>query len=212
MRYDRIIWDFNGTLFDDLSVGFEAINRMLTKRGRPALPSVEYYQSIFGFPIKDYYRKAGFDFKDESYESMAEDYIRLYDRLAESCGLKEGLLPVLEQLKADGIPMYVLSACEQTLLTKYLEKIGVRSFFQGVYGTGDYLAPGKKDAALRLRAETGPGRDLLIGDTSYDGEMAELLGADALYVGWGHHGRERLEKLGLRVAGTPRELLELLTS
>ena len=61
-----IIWDWNGTLLDDLDLSLESVNILLEERNLPAL-SVEKYKDIFCFPIVVYYVKAGFDFESVKY-------------------------------------------------------------------------------------------------------------------------------------------------
>ena len=51
-----ILWDWNGTLLDDVEVCIESMNSMLSKRKKPLLTR-EHYKEIFTFPVIDYYRK-----------------------------------------------------------------------------------------------------------------------------------------------------------
>ena len=37
-RYDTLVWDFNGTLLDDVDLGIECANEMLARRGLPVIP------------------------------------------------------------------------------------------------------------------------------------------------------------------------------
>ena len=67
-RYTHIVWDFNGTLFDDVDAGIASVNKMLCDRGISQIADREQYQKIFKFPIIDYYRDLGFDFAAESYD------------------------------------------------------------------------------------------------------------------------------------------------
>ena len=60
--HTHLIWDFNGTILQDMDLGIRCTNTMLTERGLPVIPSVEAYREIFGFPIDEYYRRLGFDF------------------------------------------------------------------------------------------------------------------------------------------------------
>ena len=53
---DRIIWDWNGTLLNDVNRNCALMNRMLRRRGMPAIPSLTRYREIFRFPIREYYR------------------------------------------------------------------------------------------------------------------------------------------------------------
>ena len=70
MKYTHIIWDFNGTILDDVSIGIESVNIMLSRRKMKTIDSVEEYREIFGFPIKEYYKRCGFDFEAEDYETV----------------------------------------------------------------------------------------------------------------------------------------------
>ena len=61
-KYTHLIWDFNGTIMDDVKAGIDSVNQMLSERSLPIIPSVEAYRDIFDFPIEEYYRSLGFDF------------------------------------------------------------------------------------------------------------------------------------------------------
>ena len=65
--HTHLIWDFNGTILQDMDLGIRCTNTMLAERGLPVIPSVEAYREIFGFPIDEYYRRLGFDFEKEDY-------------------------------------------------------------------------------------------------------------------------------------------------
>ena len=72
MKYKYIIWDFNGTIIDDVEVGIKSVNPLLAARGLKTLDSLAEYQSVFTFPIKEYYRNLGFDFDAEPYEVISD--------------------------------------------------------------------------------------------------------------------------------------------
>ena len=55
-KYKNLVWDWNGTLLDDITAGVETLNDMLEKRGLQKL-SVEEYKDVFGFPVVDFYKK-----------------------------------------------------------------------------------------------------------------------------------------------------------
>ena len=78
MKYDCIVWDFNGTIMDDVQIGIESVNVLLKKRGLKTLDSREEYQSKFGFPIVDYYARLGFDFDKEPYSDIAVEWVNEY--------------------------------------------------------------------------------------------------------------------------------------
>ena len=55
---EAVVWDFNGTLIDDLDLVIRSVNVQLGKRELPPL-TLETYREVFGFPVKDYYRRIG---------------------------------------------------------------------------------------------------------------------------------------------------------
>ena len=48
MRFDRVIWDFNGTILDDVDTGIESADELLSRHGLPQMRTREKYLSLFG--------------------------------------------------------------------------------------------------------------------------------------------------------------------
>ena len=59
MRPELILWDWNGTLLDDVELCVDALNRLLQSYGYPQRYDRNQYRAIFGFPIEEYYIRAG---------------------------------------------------------------------------------------------------------------------------------------------------------
>ena len=55
---ELILWDWNGTLLDDVDLCVDALNRLLAGFGYPQRYDHERYRAIFGFPIEEYYVRA----------------------------------------------------------------------------------------------------------------------------------------------------------
>jgi phosphoglycolate phosphatase len=100
MNYTYCIWDFNGTIFDDIGASIKAVNTLLAERGLPTLGSKERYHEVFDFPIIDYYRRIGFDFDKEPYEVVAPLWVELYLENSKSSGLFEDVIPALDFFEA----------------------------------------------------------------------------------------------------------------
>ena len=98
----HIIWDYNGTLLNDLDVCVNVINRVLARRGLNTL-SREGYQAVFDFPVRDYYEKIGFDFQKESFEIVGTEFIDEYNKDQVDCKLQEGTLDVINKFNEIGI-------------------------------------------------------------------------------------------------------------
>ena len=67
-----VVWDWNGTLLDDVEVCIQTVNAMLHQRNLPLIENVNQYQSVFTFPVIDYYRQVGFDLNRERFEDLSE--------------------------------------------------------------------------------------------------------------------------------------------
>lgn len=208
----EIIWDWNGTLLNDVPTGLSIINWMLAKRGKPPLRDLAHYREIFQFPVENYYRAAGLDFSSESFESMAADYITLYPIESQSCGLADGAKEALEAFRQAGFGQNILSASEQGLLERQLAKFAIAGYFSHIIGQADGYAVGKTERGLEWLRKEGirPEDCILIGDTDHDAQTAEALGCRCILLSCGHQSRERLEQTGAEVVGSLREAVNFI--
>lgn len=192
LKYSHIVWDWNGTLFDDVDWCIAVKNRMLKARGLPLLDR-DRYRGVFGFPVRNYYEALGYDFEKESFETLAEAFISAYheDDTGNS-PLCAGAPEVLESLSHMGVLQCVLSASKAEHLLRQMSRFGIRRYFDEVLGLSDIYAKSKVDVGLDYLARANAKRVLLIGDTLHDYEVARALGADCLLLTRGHQSRERL--------------------
>ena len=78
-KYKYIIWDWNGTILDDLMLNLEVENTLLSRRGRKLISGIEEYHEKFQFPIIKFYEELDFDFENEKFE----DYYLEFDSVGE---------------------------------------------------------------------------------------------------------------------------------
>ena len=100
--YTHIIWDWNGTLLDDADWCLTIINTLLTNRKLQPIKDIDAYRDIFGFPVIDYYRRAGFDFDKEPFEIPAKEFISLYHSDGSRFRLFDGAADVLAAVNKMG--------------------------------------------------------------------------------------------------------------
>ena len=60
-----VIWDFNGTILDDVELATGSMNELLRRRNLPPIDKATH-RRVFRFPVSDYYRSLGFDINIES--------------------------------------------------------------------------------------------------------------------------------------------------
>ena len=102
MIYKHIIWDWNGTLLDDRWLCVEGINQALVKRDLPPI-SEGRYRKIFTFPVKEYYKKLGFDFDKEPFEVAGDEFVDYYGNKFHKTKLQKGSRTLLSEIQSKSI-------------------------------------------------------------------------------------------------------------
>lgn len=196
----HIIWDWNGTLFNDAKACVRTLNVILKDRGLP-LVNLEQYREIFRFPVKEYYEILGFDFTAEEWDAMAVEFHAIYFDISREMDLRQGITGVLEKLQSARMPMSVLSAAETASLERLLCEHGIRHYFEHVEGLSDIYASSKMEAGRTLigKLELPPESVLMVGDTTHDHEVASALGCACVLLSGGHQAGHRLKQCGCRV-------------
>lgn len=192
-RYQHVIWDWNGTLLDDARLCVDVMNGMLAERGMHEIDPV-LYRDIFGFPVENYYRKLGFEFTDEPFESLATQYCELYDARVMECGLHKKVGEIAAKVSKRAVSQSILSSHRMNSLEQAIELFRLTEYFQEVVGQDNTHAVGKVQTGRELmdRLGAGPATVVLIGDTVHDHEVAKELGIDCILVSHGHNSRQRL--------------------
>jgi phosphoglycolate phosphatase len=212
MKYTHIVWDFNGTIIDDVGIGIQSVNPLLEKRGLKPIESLDEYKKLFDFPIIDYYRRIGFDFDKEPYEVIAPLWVDLYMKNSKNAGLFDDVIPALDFFEEKGIKQSVLSASERNMLVGQLKALGIYERFEEIMGLDNIYAESKLALASDWRKRHPEDRVLFIGDTTHDYETAKLLGADCYLISAGHQPEYKLRAVAedVKVFATLRELIEYL--
>jgi phosphoglycolate phosphatase len=203
-----IIWDWNGTLLDDVDLCVSVMNRLLEKRQLETL-STDRYKQVFTFPVKDYYRKIGFDFETEPFEIPAMEFIDGYSAKVPECGLQKNSLEILESYRNRGLRQFVVSAMEQMELEKCLGRLKINHFFEHVSGLDNHYASSKIENGKRLISELklNTAELILIGDTVHDFEVASEMGCRCVLIAGGHQTKEVLQTTGALVLDNLEQLL-----
>ena len=193
----HVIWDWNGTLFDDLELCLAIINPMLQRRALNTV-SRENYLEVFNFPVKDYYLEIGFDFKKESFESISTEFITAYEKGRVDCQLMDHARETLETIHKTGRTQSILSASKSSYLKQAVVDHGIEKYFNAIVGLDNHHAAGKAALARSYTKTAGHNLDrvVLIGDTNHDAEIAKTIGFEYILIPNGHQNRKRLEKVG----------------
>ena len=206
--YKHVIWDWNGTLLNDVDLSVNIMNGMLRERTMPEIDSVKY-QQIFEFPVQNYYRKLGFDFSVEPFESLAAQYFDHYNSRIGECELHDGVADLIQRLKDMRISQSVLSSLKQSSLNREIYQHKLSDYFNLIRGLDDHHAAGKTEVGRNLIRDLGiePSEAVLIGDTSHDLEVANYLNVDCILISIGHYSIKRLDAIHDSVVGSIQSLV-----
>lgn len=197
---DTIIWDWNGTLLNDVDICIDVINGLLVNRDQQPLIG-ERYREIFTFPVKDYYTEAGFDFSKEPFGKIAIEFMDGYFENLKRAKLFEGVEFVLNSFREMGFSQYMLSAMEHESLLNSVKEKGIFNYFKDLSGIQDHFAKSKIDMAKNFMQKLALEKDrcCLIGDTIHDFEVANELDVNCVLVANGHQSYKRLATTGCKV-------------
>ena len=204
MKYTHIIWDFNGTILNDVQTGIDAVNVLLKRYGKPQIDSVARYRRVFGFPVIDYYDSLGLE--RENFARYAPEWVIEYNLREPYAPAFAEVTDVMDYFRSQGCLQYLLSATEQKMLARQVDRLGIREYFAELIGQDTIEARGKVGAAKEWAERIRPQASLFIGDTIHDFEFAQAIGADCVLLAWGHQDRVRLEATGCRVFETATDV------
>jgi phosphoglycolate phosphatase len=210
-RIRNIIWDWNGTLLNDMVTCIECMNIMLNKRSLPQISS-DHYREVFTFPVREYFLQIGFDFSREDFKIPAVEFVDLYNSKYEDACLFPEAKGTLRHFSNQGFNQFILSAQENSLLRRLIMFYGLEEYFSAVTGIADNFAESKVEAGKQMmeNLRLAPGETVMIGDTVHDYEVSEALGISCLLISHGHQSAARLSMTGAPVIDSYFEIEEYL--
>ena len=190
-----IFWDWNGTLMDDVDFTHSCLNWMLETHGYPQRYDLAAYREIFGFPIEEYYIRAGFDFAKHPYAELAERFMEHYNAGVDACPPSAHAAETLAELSRQGWRQSVLSASRRDYLIEQVAARGLQGYFTELLGLADIYGVSKVQVGKQWLAQSGiaPAACVMVGDTQHDAEVAKALGTKCVLYTGGHQSRARLE-------------------
>lgn len=210
MRYDAILFDFDGTIADTMPGIHQALQYAAGQMGCAPVDDA-FARRFIGPPILD---------SAQRYLGLTEEQaVRFYELFREvyngemlfNTRVYTGVPQLLRQLRAQGAFVAVASAKPQALVTRLLERFGLSRFFDRVIGKTTIDANTSKEIMIRQALPARYTRAAMVGDRLYDMESAKALGIDAIGAAWGFGTAEELTAHGAdAVAETPRDAARIL--
>ena len=213
-----VIFDVDGTLVDSQGVILAAMRESFAGQGLEA-PAREAILGIVGLSLDRAVWQLAPELEPDLRGRLVDGYKQAYHAHRSQHGAAAGspLFPgarrVLEELA--GTPDTILGVAtgkSRRGLEALLADHGLRDLFATLQVADDHPSKPHPSMILAALAETGCSaeRAVMVGDTSFDMEMAAAAGVSGIGVGWGYHPAEALRPLARDMAGDFAELAALL--
>jgi phosphoglycolate phosphatase-like HAD superfamily hydrolase len=205
----HLVWDWNGTLLDDLTLVVAATNAALVAAGGgPTTP--DEHRREFRRPVTDYYSVVlGRPVDEEEFAQLDKIFHQAYGEGLTTCALSAGALDALRGWTGT---QSLLSMWFHTDLVPTVDRYGLTSYFARVDGLRAVTGGGPKAPHLtaHLAALGVAGGDcVLIGDSVDDADAAAAVGARCVLYTGGFTDPDRLRGCGVPVAATLAEAIRL---
>jgi len=198
----HLVWDWNGTLLDDLDLVVTATNASLASAGGPSVTADEHRRD-FRRPVWAYYAHVlGRPLADDEFLGLDRVFHDAYRMGLLDCRLAAD---ALDAVRAWTGTQSLLSMWFHDELVPSVGRHGLAAHLVRIDGLRDLVGGGSKGPHLRthLDALGLTGEDcVLIGDSVDDAEAASLVGARAVLYAGGFTDEKRLRATGLPVAAT----------
>ncbi len=204
-----IIWDFNGTVLDDLNASVNAVNKMLAGR-RLALITKRWYLENLDLPLELFYKRAGFDMGRDAMTTLSIEFQQAC--LSERRNVFPEVWEALYTLQRKGYRQFLFSSLPHDLLVEQAQSVGVHPFFEAMVGRADHSLGTKEQAAKYYleKRKIPPQTVLFVGDLITDWEMADYVGSPCVLIPKGHQSAARLRTTGATLLTDASELEKFL--
>ncbi|MET0588950.1 MAG: HAD-IA family hydrolase [Novosphingobium sp.] len=212
------VFDCDGTMVDGQASICDAMESAFAETGLPS-PDRNAVRRAVGLSLVQAARRLVPEADDATCLAITDAYKRAFRKAREegklSQPLYDGIPELLGELRDRGWQLGVATGMSDRGLTHCLASHGLDGHFVTLQTADRHPSkphPAMLEAAL-FEAVVQPAEAVMIGDTTFDMEMARASGVRAIGVEWGYHGPDELIAAGADyIATTPRQLRDYLLS
>ena len=206
--FDLIAFDWDGTLFDSTKIIVRCIQAAVKDVGG-TVPSDQDAAYVIGLGLMQALAHAAPDVPIDKYPALNERYRYHYQSHQDDLSLFDGVLPMLDALKAQGYLLAVATGKSRRGLDEALESVELRGIFDGSRTADE--TEGKPHPLmlneLMREFDVPAARLLMVGDTTHDLQMAMNAACPSVGVSYGAHDPDAFVALKpLHVAHSVEEL------
>ncbi|MDE2368010.1 MAG: HAD-IA family hydrolase [Burkholderiales bacterium] len=187
-RYDLIVFDWDGTLFDSTMLIVRCIQSACADIGA-AVPSDEAAAYVIGLGLQDALQHAVPGLPSARYPELGRRYRHHYLARQDELVLFPGTLEMLQALRARHHLLAVATGKSRRGLDDALAQSQLHRLFDATRTADETASKPDPQMLHELMREFGvdPHRTLMIGDTTHDLQLAANAGAAKVGVAYGAH-------------------------
>ncbi|MEP6790947.1 MAG: HAD-IA family hydrolase [Ramlibacter sp.] len=211
-KFDLIAFDWDGTLFDSTKIIVRCIQRAVADVGG-TVPGDKEAAYVIGMGLMQALAHAAPDVPESKYPELGARYRHHYVSHQNDLALFDGVLPLLQALKARHHLLAVATGKSRRGLDEALLSVQLKGLFDGSRTADETEGKPHPRMLHELMREFGtePARTLMIGDTTHDLQMALNAGCPSVAVSYGAHEHQVFAALHPRfVAHSVRDLHDWL--
>ncbi len=192
-QFDLIVWDWDGTLANSTGMITDAIVSAAAQVGLPALDPLAA-SNIIGLGLKESIHALFGHISAEKAQALAKQYTANYYAGESEIPLFEGAADTIKTLHKRGFKLAVATGKGRRGLNLALEHCGLSPYFHATKTVDECFSKPHPQMLDELMDEliVRPERTLMVGDTSYDLQMASNAGVPAVAVTFGAQSRDKL--------------------
>ena len=191
--FDLIVWDWDGTIANSTGMITNAIVKAAEQVGLPTLDPIAA-SNIIGLGLKESIYALYGDIPTEKAQALAAQYTANYYADESEIPLFDGVKETIIELNRRGYKLAVATGKGRRGLNLALQHCGLGNYFHATRTVDECFSkphPQMLDELMDFLVAT-PERTLMIGDTSYDLQMAQNAGVAAVGVTFGAQSQDKL--------------------
>ena len=184
--FSNLIFDWSGTLCDDLALTLEATNYVLAQYDRPALTR-EQFRDEFQLPYPDYYARKT---PEAKLVDLEKHYRHAFDHAVTQVTIIPHAREFMEFCRRRGIRCFILTSMDPRAFDEQARHLGLKDYFEhihsGVRNKEEYIYN------LLRQHSLNPADTAFIGDMQHDINAAHCAGITGIGVLTGYNNAAQL--------------------
>ena len=184
-KFDAIIFDVDGTLWDSTDVAASAYNEIFVREKLPYHVDADDLKKLFGKPMDEIFSIICPGCEAAYLKTLADDCMAVENAELEKgcCDYYPGVHETIEALSKE-MPVFIVSNCQKGYIEIMLQRRHMEPFIKDFLCFGD-TGTSKGQTILTLMKKHGLTHPVYVGDTAGDEEACHEAGIPAIYCAYG---------------------------